>query len=248
MFKDAINFVLDLFFPKKCVGCGKEKFLVCFECLKGVKFLKKQKCPACRKDRHFGFFCNENCAGDYSFDQLIVCANYYENDLVKKILHNFKYKFSTELCLILSEILKAQFVYHCQMLSYLENCVVVPVPIHKKRMKFRGFNQSEMLAKYLLYSLKGDEILNGKFKGLDILNCLKRVTFYKEQAKLGREERLNNLKNAIEIIPEYKEKIRGKYVLLIDDIATTCATLNECSRVLKGAGARLVSCLVLARG
>lgn len=234
----SFSAIIDLLFPKCCFGCGREGYFACADCLSNLKFLKDQLCPVSRKKNRGGRFLNSEFGRDFYFDQLIVCMNYKKNELLRKMVYGFKYKFSKELCSVLANILKTQFIYLAQEDRDLWHLLVVPVPIHKKRLKFRGFNQAKVLADKFVELVAG----------LKSVDCLERTDFHKEQAKLNRKERLKNLKGAIQIKIGFEKEIVGKRILLIDDIATTCSTLNECAKVLKENGATYVCGLVLARG
>ena len=112
--------------------------------------------------------------------------------------------------------------------------VVIPVPLHKNRQDLRGFNQSELIARKLSKKLN----LPG--------GCaLARTKDTEAQVSLSREFRLTNLVGAFTCTD--KEFITGKNILLVDDVATTLSTLNECARALKDAGAKKVWGIVVAR-
>lgn len=240
--------MLDLLFPKRCISCGSIGKFICKECLGKIEFLEIQQCPSCKKNKNLGLFCSSRCKKEFHFDQLIVATKYKHEGLISKIITTFKYRFSEELGFILAQILKTQFIYHSQFLPFLKNSYLTFVPIHKKRLLYRGFNQSEILANILAKSLKDDPVLNDYFCGVEVIDCLHRKEYRTEQAKLGRAERLVNLQGAFEIIKEKPDKVSGKNFVLIDDVATTLSTLNECSKVLKMAGARYICGLVIARG
>jgi len=113
--------------------------------------------------------------------------------------------------------------------------LTVPVPLHIRRLRERGFNQSLLLAKVVATDL-GTQ--------LDYLSLV-RIRHTRAQTGLRKEERRKNVKDAFSII--YPEIIKGKKILLVDDVFTTGYTLNECARTLKKSGAMVVICLTLAR-
>lgn len=236
-----------MLFPKRCLGCGAEGFFVCESCLRTLSFLEDQRCPMCGRKSFFGGFCGEKCKSGFHFDRLIVCANYSEENLLKKLIIQFKYKFSEDLSVVLSSILKTQFVKFARSFARLCNAVIVPVPIHEKRLKFRGFDHIFILAKYFFDSLKSDGELSGFLGNLEFSSPLRRVFYTKPQAKLNREMRLKNLHGSININLRQAGEIDGRDILLVDDVATTCSTLNECSRALKAAGAKEIIGFVLAK-
>ncbi len=239
--------ILELIFPRRCVGCGRGGVLVCGNCLRQIKFLERQQCPHCRRENETGRFCRPVCERNYQFDQLIVCLNYFANPLARKMIWKFKYSFFENLRFILAMIMKAQIVFQNQKVGSFSDAMIVPVPSHKKRVNFRGFDQINSLTEKLIESLKSDAQVREKFKKLEMCDCLLRTKFKKEQARLTKNERIKNLECAIELKEEMLNVVRGKFILLIDDVAATCSTLNECARVLKKAGARYVCAMVLAR-
>jgi competence protein ComFC len=114
--------------------------------------------------------------------------------------------------------------------------VVLPVPLYKKRLREREFNQSALIAKYSAERL--GSIL--------VLDSLVKIRDTKPQVGLSSNERRKNMKNAFRI--QNREAVEGRDILLIDDVSTTGATIRECSRVLKKAGADNIHVLTLAHG
>jgi ComF family protein len=121
---------------------------------------------------------------------------------------------------------------HC---PWLEADVIVPVPLHKKKLKLRGFNQAEKIAKYL-----------GKFANIHVeAHAIARVKNTEAQRALSKKERVENIKNAFAPNSRKIESLRGKKVLLLDDIYTTGATANGCVDVIKQMGAEKIYFLSL---
>jgi len=147
-------------------------------------------------------------------------------------IHQFKYAGRTHLADSLGPLL-ASFA-KVRMETTLE-CLTIPVPLHPKRLREREFNQSLLLARHVA-SLLGTE--------LDFLS-LRRIRYTQPQTGLRSEERKRNVRKAFEITNQ--EAVKGRIVLLVDDVTTTGNTLNECARVLKRAGSKGVFGLVLAR-
>src|SRR3989338_7264050 len=157
MIFDVIKkFILNLLFPKFCLNCREQGEFLCMNCLSEISFLQYQECPKCRRQNLIGNFCNQQCQKDFYFDQLIVCCQYGNNSLIKKLITAFKYNFLRELRFILATILKTQFIYLSQFINLEESVVFVPVPLHKKRLLYRGFNQASELSEILLKTLKND--------------------------------------------------------------------------------------------
>lgn len=186
---------------------------------------KFSECPHCRRKNVDGKFCSNYCKKDYFFDRLIVCTDYSQ---IKNLIIKFKYKFSKDLINIFYKILETNLKKRD-----LCNTFIIPAPIHKRNFKKRGFNQARLLAQSITKIIPQTRLLD----------CLVEKDSRGQQAKLDRFHRLTNLKNSIKI----KGRPPLKNILLIDDIATTGSTLNECSKVLKKAGANHVTAIVLAR-
>ncbi len=227
-----MKFLLDILFPKICVECGKQGEDICNECMGKIKPLRSQQCPNCRNKNPEGEFCSNSCSKNHNFEQLIVCTHYEKSSPIQKLIINFKYKFSKDLINVFHNVLKDELKKYTKTIP--ENTFVIPAPIHKRNFKKRGFNQALLLA----------QSVTKIFPQTQLLDCLIEKDNRIQQAKLDKAHRLTNLKNSIEIRP-YPPL---KNILLIDDVATTLSTLNECSKVLKKAGASHICGIVLARG
>ena len=238
-FEAAKKQVLDTLFPMYCLGCQAKGTFVCDVCLGQLPIRLEQHCPAClRHITPYGqvcFSCRDTIAP--ALDGLFV-ASYYHDSILPHVIHTFKYRFIPEIALPLGRFLVSTLEKSALPLPD----IIVPVPLHPRRLRFRGFNQSALLAEELAKQLT---------PGLDIpvlTNGIVRTRYTKPQMKTdSREERLANLKNAFALSPEQNPVLTGKSVWLIDDVATTGTTLEECARVLKQAGAINVFGIVLAR-
>jgi competence protein ComFC len=227
------NFLLDLFFPKFCFSCQREGSYLCEDCLATIDILywcfclceKPQRLPEARKCR--------NCQKK-QLNGLYFAAS-YKNNLVKKIIHRFKYDpYIKEL----SQPLASLIITHLSLIQKNfpgGNFLLVPVPLSKKKLKRRGFNQSEEIAKELSKNL-------GIPVSSDALIKEKETS---PQMELSKEERAENIKGVFDV--NNQEKIRGKKILLVDDVYTTGATMEECARVLKQSGAKEVWGIAVAR-
>ena len=236
---------LSLIFPLSCLGCKAKSVLLCRVCFYTISLLKCQECPGCRCTSQYGEFC-PRCSklGGWYFDSLIVCSKYDKSGLLQKIIKNFKYKYSKELAVYLGDLLircvgksesRPESPGRPELYTFFEPlfnevALVVPVPLHKKRLKDRGFNQAKILAEFL---------------GRPVCELLSRKINTPHQAKCSRQERLKNLENAFCVRPGFESVSK---VVLVDDVCTTGSTLNECAKVLKEAGVSYVACIVLARG
>jgi len=227
------NFFLDVLFPPRCAGCFEEGDWLCLKCFEKIKILDVQVCPVCRKSARGGQVCSAVCKQQTNLDGLLVAAFYHENLILEKTIKRFKYRFSSALSERLGEILTKVFSRTFKLQNV--KAILTPVPLHNARLKWRGFNQSEFLAEFVATKL------NYPWQYL-----LKRIHNTPPQAKLSKAERHQNLQDAFEII-NFKIEL-PPFVILIDDVAATGATLEECAKVLKNNGAKKVWGLVLARG
>lgn len=165
----------------------------------------------------------------------IVAAGSYQNYYLKEIIHHLKYQFIKDLTAPLAKlIIKSLELKFNKDFFNNQNIVLTPVPLHPKKLRQRGFNQAELLANLI-----------GKHFNLNTKLVLKKIRSTKPQMTIEeKNERLENLKNAFICVDE--NSIVGKTVFLIDDVMTTGATLEECGRVLKQAGAKKIWKVVAA--
>lgn len=232
------NWLVDLIFPVRCIGCGKFGEYVCNSCLRTIPVKKSFECIGCKRNTLFGQTCFL-CAKANFVDQLLVVAD-YKNPLVEKSLKFLKYRFIYDLEQQLAVLTKKYLKWLTldkKFNVFEAGPLLIPVPLHPRRLNWRGFNQSELLAKELA------DTFQMEMAG----DVIERTVNAIPQADIKeREERLKNLNGIFKI--KNRTRIVGKEILLIDDICTTGATLNECARVLKAAGATKVIGLVVARG
>jgi len=233
---------LDLFFPKKCLGCGHPDTYLCRDCFIRIQIIENNACFFCGKISWKGKICIE-CAKENGLDR-IISATEYKNPLVREIIKAFKYHFVQELAKPLSQILIKVIENNWKLEIENWKLILIPVPLHGSRLRYRGFNQAELLAKevadYFKLPLETD--------------ILKRKISTTPQAKIkDTEKRRVNLKNVFEVNPELvegtcPELVEGKIVILLDDVTTTGATLIEAAKVLKNSGAKEIWGLVVAKG
>ncbi|OIP60022.1 MAG: phosphoribosyltransferase [Candidatus Moranbacteria bacterium CG_4_9_14_3_um_filter_45_14] len=229
--------LIDTLFPVRCISCGSRGECLCKRCLAIFPRRLKQRCPTClKKTTPRGEVCF-GCFGLSSLDGLFA-ASMYRSPLVSTSIHTFKYRFIPSFAQPLGNWLAERVrEVDLPLPDYF-----IPVPLHPRRLRFRGFNQSALLAETLI-----DELTPG-FDIPIIKDSLLRTRFTKPQMKTHtKEERQRNLKSAFSLLPESIPLIRGKSIWLIDDVSTTGTTLEECARILKDAGAKNVFGIVLAR-
>ncbi len=241
--QEGLDGLLNFIYPAACGLCSKKlddkyqrSLLICKECLSKMK---KNRPPFCKK-------CGRSLAG--LVETLDTCRDcnqkkfYYERahacylyeGAVKEALHLFKYAKRQSLSKMFCGLFIESLIRDGYILKDIEG--VIAVPLHGTKIRERGFNQSYMLA----------EAAARRFKIKEMSMHLKRISNTGPQSELDKNERRNNIKDAFRV--QNDGSIKGKRLLLIDDVFTTGATLNECARVLKAAGAAQISCLTFSRG
>ena len=239
--KKLSDLAFDILFPISCISCGKENEFLCDSCLSKIPLKSEQSCPICEKViTPQGRTCF-GCKTKSSIDG-ILSASFYKNELISHSVHLLKYRFIESLSAPLGKIILRSILDSELFLPDL----IIPVPLHKRRLRWRGFNQAELLANYLSANIA---------PGFEIpveneLLVRSRNTSPQMQIK-GSVLRRKNISGAFSISKtNHRRKIRslkGKRIYLIDDITTTGSTLFECARILKKAGAKEVFGIVIAR-
>ena len=229
------TFLMDMVFPRDiyCISCGApikggDPMSLCEECKKEILYRQP---PVCRRCGRFTFkpgpgFC-EGCASREPVYDRGVAATIYEGN-VRKIIYGLKYGgkgyLAANIAAIMEPVLPPVDSYD----------IIVPVPMHKSKKKERGYCQTTLIARQL-----------GKRTGRTVVeDALVRTRKTKPMSGLHRDVRARNIRGVFEA-PE-PERIQGKRVLLVDDLLTTGSTADECSRVLKQAGAASVFLTVFA--
>lgn len=210
------NFIKDLFFPKKCIWCNIEWFLICPLCLLNIP-LHTSYCYWC-KEKSEHFLVHDTCHF-LGVSQVIVCFH-YKNNFLKKIIHDGKFYWKKELYKEISYLMSQTFLKH-HKIEKKEKYIVLAPPMHFLKKWKRGYNHSELLAQYIA------ENLWIEFRN-DIL-VKNKIT--KPQSHLSREQRKKNLQWSL----KWKKDIdmSWKIVILIDDVISTGSTLWEMIKILK---------------
>jgi len=229
------QYVLDIIFPKYCLGCNKEGSYYCALCQQKGPLTWSGLCFGCRKISLSGRLC-EVCQSSYYFDG-VICAADYEDKVVSSLIQVLKYNFvkeiATNLGLLVAKALEEKInLASGPFKNNFFKASVIPVPLSKKRYHWRGFNQAEEISKSL-----------ANYFNLDLNNNLVRLKNVKPQAKLTEAKRLINMQNCFGVIGKVSERI-----ILVDDVITTGATVNECAKILRTAGAKEIWVVVCAKG
>jgi ComF family protein len=253
------DFVIDLVFPIECLGCGEEKEWLCPRCFKLIALKSGQYCLHCKAPKRYGEFC-QSCQPLYGLNGVWIAGD-YEDKLLSAIIKNLKYRFARDLSVVLGDFLTLflkNFIARSRFSSQdvgeeniwrkfktikqspdilldFSHSVIIPVPLHNKRRRWRGFNQAEEIA----------ATVANCFSLPLVLNRLIRIKHRPPQAKLKENERQSSVRG---IFAWSGGPLNSRNIILIDDVVTTGSTLNECARVLKKNGAGEVWGLVAAKG
>ena len=201
--------ILNLLFPSTCLGCQKDGLIICQSCQEKIKIIPLS-------DSIEGI---NHC--------FIAC--HYDDKPVTDLIKNFKYKNLQGLANSLAQLM----INRLQMEELPKEIVVIPVPLHKNRLKRRGYNQSQELAQHLAEYFNWELNLN-----------LVRIRSTLPQASLNKIKRLKNIENAF----SYQgTNLSGRTVLLVDDVTTTGQTLKWSAQPLKKAGATSILAIVIAK-
>ena len=232
-FLDLKDDILDFVYPQTCPICRnllkREEKDICDDCWKALALLPSPYCPYCKsflEDKHE--ITNHQCAYlRRSKDRRILAVrslgtfDAYYKKLVHRLKYDKKIHLGRRLAQRLGEIIS-------QEKDFAGCDVVIPVPLHRARQRERGFNQSEILAEGI-----------SQATGLPLVkDVLERKKNTKDQTYLNIQQRAENVRGAFVVIHPYK--IGDKNVILVDDVMTTGATLNECARMLLDSGAKNV--------
>ena len=218
---------LDLLFPPYCIGCGREGNYICGRCERELPYISPPFCSICGRP----LSADGNCPGCISKDHAIdgIRAPFLFDGLIRHAIHELKYHNLRALAPVL-----AGFLFEYLSENTVPGNILVPVPIHPKRLRERGYNQSSMIA-HKLGSLCGSPVID---------SCLARMTYVAPQARLSSAaDRLKNITGAFAC---RDSQLKDKHVILIDDVSTSGATLNACAGALKSAGAAGVWGLTIA--
>lgn len=217
------GFVLDILFPIECLNCHLEGAYLCEKCFRQIKFNDTLDLKCARQNLKTP-----------DLEKTFIAGN-YEDKLLRSLIKKYKYGFIKPLGEILTRFLITFWNFQNDSQNKIpDSLLVIPIPLTNKRLSWRGFNQAEILAREFSRHFNYDFSLN-----------LKRQGKQAPQAKLNETERLNNIQG---VFSWTGENLKGLDALLIDDIATTGATLNEAAHILKEAGAGSIYALVLAKG
>jgi len=233
----TIMFLIDLFFPKFCLGCGYIGVYVCSSCFKKLELIKQDTCFYCKKPSLFGLT-HPNCSKTHNIDGLLTIYHY--NPLLKKIIKNIKYRLAVQVWQEFYKIIEPQVILKLGFYKRLsQDFVIQPIPLSKIKYNERGFNQASLISTFFQ-----------KFLHYSIGDLLIRKKEISAQAQIkNKKGRYFNVQGAFAIKPDRRGLIyQTPNIIVIDDVVTSGSTVKEAARVLKKAGIKKVYVLALAKG
>ena len=235
----ALTALTELLFPTLCLSCSKvlsERggHPFCPECFAGIRFINGPLCPVC------GIPYPAEASPDHVCGDCLLKKRHIKTSrslgVYESILHDAIHAFKYGGNLTLGERLGRLMAEHdYPSFRIRDYSLILPVPLHPRRLRQRGFNQSVILAR---------EISRRHGVAMDF-RTLRRIVDTESQAGLKKEERRSNIRQAF--CTADPERVRGQNILLVDDVYTTGSTLGECAKTLLKGGAEAVGALTLAR-
>jgi len=231
-----LSHILDYIYPPRCISCSElmqENGGFCAACWSQLNFITKPYCRICCFEFSFdpgegNDICLKCNTTPPSYNIARSVLRFDENS--KKLIHDLKYHDST---FVASNFAKIIVNMHKEIIS--DANFIIPVPMHKWKRLFRLYNQSQILATNL-----------AKEAGMKMLpDILMKVKYTKSQTGLSKKQRQENLKGSIAVVK--KDVIKGKKIILVDDVMTTGSTVDLCAAKLRKAGAKEIVVICVAR-
>lgn len=242
--------ILDLIYPKRCVGCGAYGAYLCSACFTYISFADQGFCAVCQRAA-IGGFTHPACMTKYEIDGVFASVKYA--GVVKRLVYQFKYDpYLLDIRHLLADFFYEGIIQKEPFVRLLSGrCVFMPIPLHKNRMQQRGYNQSQVLNEGLVERLQKERPVRGEESENSIVvkDFLERMKQTRPQFGLSQQARLANMAGAFALRTDSTEDLnKASAVFLVDDIVTTGATFREAGRVLKKAGVGRVYGLAFAHG
>lgn len=238
MFSAALSIFKELLFPVVCLSCEREGAWCCESCLASFSVMEHQRCAVCRHLTVLGETCLA-CREASALDGITSVFSYHDNQPLARLIKTLKYQLAYECASAVPSALRRAAPVLWNFLHDKPGVVCVPVPLHPRRERERGFNQAQKIAVAFV------EVWREQGIEIAVVPGLARVRYTKPQAELGGEARRSNLAEAF----AWRDSVAvPRHVVLVDDVFTTGTTMQECARALKRAGAEWVWGVSLARG
>lgn len=218
--------LLDFVYPPLCYLCNnrveEEEGLICKACWRKLNVLKEKDCA--------DLWISKGAGEKVYFTRLVALWEY--DSQVQRVIHLLKYQGRRSLAQQIGQRLATLVSTDSE---YREADLIVPVPLHHRKFRERGYNQSWLLGKAI-----------SEETGIRCeKRALKRIRYTRSQTELKAKERLGNVKGAFKVVKD--KLIKDKVIIVIDDLVTTGSTINSCAQALVSSGARKVLALAAAR-
>ena len=234
------NRTLDLIYPRDCISCGNivegGKFeYICEECIDEIYRVETPWCAICGFPFYGVVESARSCPHCADMDPVFEKGRtvFLYRSLGKTLVQELKYHNAKYLLGDFKRLIHAA----ADLPEFLKDTILVPVPLHPRKNRERGFNQSDLLARCVAKTIGN----------LPVENLLARIVDTSTQTRLSRENRIKNMQKAFALKEGADIKPEQIYVV-VDDVFTTGATLNACCAVLRQAGARQLRVLTLGHG
>lgn len=235
--RDILRRLTDVALPPHCLACGRRVASagsLCASCWGSIRLIEKPYCARLgipfAYDLGAGALSAEAIAEPPPFDRCRAVAAF--DEVARRLVHGLKYRDRMELAAWMGGWMARAGA------EIIEDAdIILPVPLHRRRLWWRRFNQSAMLA----------ATVAGLARKPLSTTALKRTKPTPQQVGLGADERERNVRGAFRVRQEEKQQVAGRRVLLVDDVYTTGATVRAATRALMRAGATAVDVLVFAR-
>lgn len=227
-------FLKDFLFPKFCLGCGFLGAYICPNCQKKLSYIEKDICLYCGRASLYGLT-HPGCKRNNGIDGFL--SIFYYNNLLKSIIKNIKYRLATEVWRELCLIIEPERIQKVKIFKNLLDgqFYLEPIPLHRKKLESRGFNQAKIIALFFKQFLR-----------YPVTENLVRTKDTLPQAQLkNNRARYFNMQGAFAVL---SKNAASKKFILVDDVVTTGSTLKQAARVLRQTRAKAVFALTLARG
>lgn len=225
--KEVVS-LLDILFPRRCAGCNQIGAYLCSQCLNKLKTINHAICPACGHGSFLGKT-HPSCRSKTALDGLVSLFPYH--GLAKHLITKLKYKFVTDV----SDTLIELCISSGELEAFPQPPTLISVPLHSSRLKWRGFNQADLLAQELA------KACHWQF----LPNALTRTRATTAQMTLSGAKRRQNLHHAFAL--SNPDQLKNKHLVLVDDVWTTGTTMAECAKALKKAYPASIWAFTLAR-
>lgn len=222
-----IKDIVDLFFPPTCCGCGKplvgNEQKLCTTCLMQLPETLQAAMP--------GNTTEQRLVGYYPYQAAYSHLFFTQQGITQHILHQIKYHGDAELAVFMGRLM-GKAIEDSHRFDQVD--IIIPVPLHRKKKRKRGYNQSEKLCQGIIEAFHRPVSSDNLF----------RITHTRTQTRKNRQERLDNMKGVFQL--RRPSELEGKHILLVDDVLTTGATTGACADVLLAVKGVTISIATLA--